>query len=142
MKFSGATGVNDLAEVQIHSGHQYRSGQGYRNNAAHVTEREAATAWDHGRRSTHHHRDAHLRSAGELHQGNTAMTSKITLAASAILVALSSAAVASTANVPPRHHAAQASPQAFDFAAPTSAAEPNAYQYHGGPKSNSTTEVE
>jgi hypothetical protein len=75
-------------------------------------------------------------------KGNTVMTSKITLAASAILIAISSAAVASTANVPPRHHAAQASPQAFDFAAPTSAGEPNAYQYHGGPKSNSTIEVQ
>jgi hypothetical protein len=66
------------------------------------------------------------------------MTSKITLAASVILIALSSAAVASTANVPPHHHAAQA----FDFAAPMSAAEPNAYQYHGGPKSNATIEVQ
>jgi hypothetical protein len=66
------------------------------------------------------------------------MTSKITLAASAILIALSSAAVASTANVPPRHHAAQA----FNFAALTSAAEPTAYQYHGGPKSNATIEVQ
>ena len=46
------------------------------------------------------------------------MTSKITLAASAMLVALSSAAVASTPNVAPRHHVAQAFRQAFDFAAP------------------------
>ena len=68
------------------------------------------------------------------------MTSKITLAASAILIALSSAAVASTANVPPRHHTAQGSREAFDFAAPM--AQPDAYQYHGGPKSNSTIEVQ
>ncbi|WP_157450232.1 hypothetical protein [Bradyrhizobium sp. ARR65] len=69
------------------------------------------------------------------------MTSKITLAASAMLVALSSAAVASTPNVAPRHRAAHAFSQAFDLAAPTSAAKPNEYRYHGGPKSNDTTEI-
>jgi hypothetical protein len=68
------------------------------------------------------------------------MTSKIiTLAASAVLIALSNAAVARTASVVPlRHHAAHASREAFDFAAPTPAAQPDAYHYHGGPKSNST----
>jgi hypothetical protein len=69
------------------------------------------------------------------------MTSKITIAASVMLVALSSAAVASTPNVAPRHHVAQAFRQAFDFAAPTSAAEPHEYRYHGGPKSNDTIEI-
>jgi hypothetical protein len=69
-----------------------------------------------------------------------AMTSKIiTLAASAVLIALSSAADAHTANVvPPRHHAAQASREAFDFAAPSPAAQLDTYHYHGGPKSDAT----
>jgi len=60
------------------------------------------------------------------------MTSKITLAASAILIAFSSAAVASTSSVPPRWTAAQTSGQAFNWAATTA----DAHQYHGGPKSN------
>jgi hypothetical protein len=68
------------------------------------------------------------------------MTSKfITLAASAMLIALSSAAVARTASVmPPRYHAAQAFRGAFDFAAPTPAAQLDTYHYHGGPKSDAT----
>jgi hypothetical protein len=67
------------------------------------------------------------------------MTSKIiTLAASAVLIALSSAANAHTASVLPRPHAAQAFREAFDFAAPTPAAQPDTYQYLGGPKSDAT----
>jgi hypothetical protein len=68
------------------------------------------------------------------------MTSKIlTLAASAMLIALSSAAVARTASVvPPRYHATQAFRGAFDFAAPAPAAQLDTYHYHGGPKSDAT----
>ena len=64
------------------------------------------------------------------------MTSKIALAAAALLFALwSSMAVAGTANSTPRLTAAQVR-QAYDWAAPASADAPSAHRYHGGPKSN------
>jgi hypothetical protein len=63
------------------------------------------------------------------------MTSKITLTAAALLLALSSMAVARTANAPPRMTAAQAG-HAFNWAPAASADAPDAYRYHGGPKSN------
>jgi hypothetical protein len=63
-------------------------------------------------------------------------------AASTVLMALSTAAVASTSSVQHRHYAAQAPSRAFDFAALAPAAQTDAYHYHGGPKSNSTIDIQ
>jgi hypothetical protein len=41
-----------------------RSIRAWVHHPADLTEREAATAWDHDRWNAHHHRDTHLRSAG------------------------------------------------------------------------------
>jgi len=70
------------------------------------------------------------------------MTTKIALIASVMLIALSGAAVAGSARVSLHGSAVPASRQSadpfksFDSAALTSSAQPNAYRYHGGPKSN------
>jgi hypothetical protein len=75
-------------------------------------------------------------------EGTKAMTTKIALIASVMLLGLSGAAVAGSARVPLHGSAAPASRQSadpfksFDSAALTTSAKPNAYRYHGGPKSN------
>ena len=64
------------------------------------------------------------------------------LTASAVLVALSGAAVAGNTRLPAHQASAPVARQladhmsAFDLADPTGAADANAHRYHGGPKSN------
>jgi hypothetical protein len=70
------------------------------------------------------------------------MTSKITLATAALLLmAFSSVSVVGASSIAPPAHTASTCRQAFGFAAPRSAARPDAYHYHGGPKSNDTLEI-
>ena len=66
----------------------------------------------------------------------------IILTAFAVLVALSSAAIAGNARLPTHQASAPVAwlsadhMSAFDLADPTGAADANAHRYHGGPKSN------
>jgi hypothetical protein len=66
---------------------------------------------------------------------------KTILATSAILIALCTAASARDAVLPQRMPPnavtwSEAQRNAFGFVAPTEIVEPDAHQYHGGPKSN------
>ncbi|WP_156927924.1 hypothetical protein [Bradyrhizobium sp. Tv2a-2] len=64
------------------------------------------------------------------------MTSKISLTVAVFLFALSGAAFAGTAHVPTHSTTAAQARQSFNWVVPSSADEPNAHRYHGGPKSN------
>ena len=72
------------------------------------------------------------------------MTGKMILIASVILLALPGSAVTCAAKVHLHgsvvHSASQAGDHAnaYNWAVPISTAEPKAYRYHGGPKSNDT----
>jgi hypothetical protein len=98
-----------------------------------------------------HHRfvcsDVHFPAIGDSYtQGKRAMTKNLALAASiTMLIAISGQAFADTASTNARYwsNATDSSDRqvvnafnAFDPAMAAQTAEPNAYRYHGGPKSN------
>jgi hypothetical protein len=63
------------------------------------------------------------------------VTNKLTLTAAALLVAFSGMAAVGAANAAP-HPIPEQARQAYNQAAPASLDAPDAYRYHGGPKSD------